>query len=181
MTGLDSRSPWRSASERRMVETAGTADRALWTGADVCTPGRACSDTTTPGSAVLPPRPAMSDPDAVLPPDPSHDDRGVARPLVARGLLLRSLLVLQLRGAGRPLTVRELCAGLHRQGVATPNRPSKDVPDALRWELRRGRVHRVAPGTYRLGHVARSTAWRMRQRVAAALADRPPRRSEAER
>lgn len=128
------------------------------------------------------PRPAMPDQDAVPgPPGPVRDAPGTARPVVVRGLLLRSFLVLELRGAGRPLTVRELCAALHRRGVDTPSRPSKDVPDALRWEIRRGRVHRVAPGTYRLGHVARSTAWRMRQRVAAALATRQPRRWEAER
>ena len=99
-------------------------------------------------------------------PPPTADDPPLRddRPVV-RGLVLRSLLVLQLRSMGRPMTVRELCRGLDRLGVRTPTRAGKDVSDALRWEVARGRVHRAGRGTYRLGHLARSTAWRMRQRT----------------
>lgn len=85
-----------------------------------------------------------------------------------RGIVLRSALVLQLRAAGRPLTVRDLVDGLARQGVTTVGRASKDVSDALRWEVRRGRVRRVGRATYELGHVPRQTAARMRHRLRAA-------------
>lgn len=105
------------------------------------------------------------------PPLPSGQGEAPAaeqRPVV-RGLVLRSFLVLLLSSTGRPMTVPELGRGLERLGVRTATRTSKDVSDALRWEVERGRVHRVDRGTYRLGHLARSTAWRMRQRTAAVL------------
>lgn len=86
------------------------------------------------------------------------------------GLVLRSALVVLLAEARRPMTVAALCDGLVRLGLEVEGRPSKAVSDALRWEVARGRVVRVARGSYQLGHLPRTTAWRMRQRVAARVA-----------
>ena len=84
----------------------------------------------------------------------------------ARGIVLRSALVLVLLDRARPTTVRELVSQLGRRGVVTPGRPSKAISDALRWEIGRGRVRRVSRSTYVVGRVSRQTAWRMRRRLA---------------
>jgi hypothetical protein len=86
--------------------------------------------------------------------------------VAARGILLRSYLVVLLWEAGRPRTVRQLADSLADQGVHVPGRPTKTISDALRWELRRGRVQRLGRGTYGVGQVPRTTLWRMRGRVA---------------
>jgi hypothetical protein len=86
-----------------------------------------------------------------------------------RGVELRSLLVLLLLRGGGPQTV----AGLER-AVATAGfragsgRPSKEIADALRWEVRRGRVVRLGRGRYAPGEVAKVTRHRMRGRIEAA-------------
>jgi hypothetical protein len=85
---------------------------------------------------------------------------------VIAGIVLRSALVLILRERGGPMTVQQLCRSLDAAGFRTKGRASKDISDALRWEVDRGRVRRVARSTYRVGHVARQTAWRMRRRLA---------------
>ncbi len=85
--------------------------------------------------------------------------------VVLTGYLLRSFLVLSLRAAGSALSVAELVRGLDGAGFATQGRASKDVSDALRWEVDRARVRRVARATYVLGTVPRQTAWRMRRRL----------------
>lgn len=104
--------------------------------------------------------------DRPIRPDPART------PAVLRGMDLRAFLVLTLVQAGHATTVRTLCHQLERRGVATPGRLSKDVSDALRGEIRRGRVRRVARGSYVAVRVPKTTAWRMRQRVRRALA--PP-------
>lgn len=91
-----------------------------------------------------------------------------AAPVVVRGITLRSALVLILRDANRPMPVATLCDALQHRGLRPPGRPSKAVSDALRWEVGRGRVRRVARGQYAVGYVARQTAWRMRRRITAA-------------
>lgn len=48
---------------------------------------------------------------------------------------------------------------------------SRDISDALRWEMERARIRRTGRSTYVAGHVARQTVWRMRKRVARRLAD----------
>ena len=84
-----------------------------------------------------------------------------------KGLDLRYALIVCLVEAGRVLTTRELVASLHAAGFAIDGRASKTVSDALRWEVRRGRVVRRGRGLYARGVVSRQTVWRMTQRVRA--------------
>ena len=83
------------------------------------------------------------------------------------GLDLRSALVLVLLEQQRPMSVAELVRALRRRGLQPPPDPGKAVSDALRWEVRRGRVRRVRRGVYAPGLVAKSTKHRMEGRVAA--------------
>jgi hypothetical protein len=64
------------------------------------------------------------------------------------GRMFRYRLTLLLRDARRPLTVAEIVADLEGLGVEIRGRPGKTVSDALRWEIGKGRVRRVAPSTY---------------------------------
>ena len=83
-----------------------------------------------------------------------------------RGLDLSSLLVLILLRQGRPMGVAELVAAVTRTGFALADRPGKAVSDALRWEVRRGRVRRDRRAKYCPGYGAEVTPHRMRSRVA---------------
>ena len=83
-----------------------------------------------------------------------------------RGLDLRSAVVLVLLERQRPATIRELVAQLRRDGFELGSRPGKDIADALRWEVRRGRVVRWDRGIYGPGVVAKVTKHRMRARIA---------------
>jgi len=87
------------------------------------------------------------------------------RPLV-RGLMLRSLVVLVLLDRRRPMDLAELTRAIAQSGFAVGGRPGKEIADALRWEVRRGRVVRHARGVYGPGVVAKVTKHRMRARVA---------------
>ncbi len=86
-----------------------------------------------------------------------------------RGRPLRYVLVHLLHDAfgatGGGLTVAELVEGCEEVGVAFDGRASKLVSDALRWEVRRGRVVRVSRGRYVFGAAPRSTLWRIKKRV----------------
>ena len=92
-----------------------------------------------------------------------------------RGRPLRYLLVRLLHdaskgpdgpgSAGAVLTVRELVAGCEAAGVVFTDRASKLVSDSLRWEVRRGRVRRIARGVYVFADAPRSTLWRIRKRT----------------
>lgn len=73
------------------------------------------------------------------------------------GRELRYRLTLVLRDARRPMTVRELLAVFDDADLTIPGRPSKTVSDALRWEIRRGRVRRTARATYATDRIPRST------------------------
>ena len=84
-----------------------------------------------------------------------------------RGLDLRSALVLLLLERSRPVPVTDLVVALSQRGFDLGPRPGKDVADALRWEVGRGRVRRVRRGVYAPGVVAKSTKHRMRARFAA--------------
>lgn len=99
---------------------------------------------------------------------PPHD----AEPMALTGYLLRCHLVLALRDAKGVMTVADLVAELGEGGLVTRGRASKDVSDALRWEVRRGRVRQVARGSDVVGRLPRQTAWRMRRRLDAHLAGR---------
>ncbi len=85
---------------------------------------------------------------------------------VIRGLQLRSVLVLALLGRNQPMSVAELVQAVERAGFAPPGRPGKSVADALRWEIRRGRVRRLGRDKYLAGYIASVTRHRMRARVA---------------
>jgi hypothetical protein len=80
------------------------------------------------------------------------------------GLHLRYLLTLHLFDAGES-TIGDLVAAVGRQGFRLDGRPSKTVSDALRWELRRGRVVRRGRGRYAPGVMPRQTQSWMRQRL----------------
>jgi len=96
---------------------------------------------------------------------------GAAATVTLRGYVLRSWLLLTLRDHGQVMTVADLVDCLEQCGFRTQARPSKDVSDALRWEVRRGRARRVARSTYELGCLPRQTAWRMRRRLLAQVTD----------
>ena len=61
----------------------------------------------------------------------------------------------------------ELRYVLHHQNFAVPGQPSKAVSDALRWEIRRGRVRRLRRGVYGPGEMPRSTEYDILNRVIA--------------
>src|SRR3954447_18182308 len=83
-----------------------------------------------------------------------------------RGIELRHVLTIYLAQQG-PMTVYELIDALEHQNFAVPGRPSKAVSDALRWEIRRGRVLRVRRGLYGSGEMPRSTEYDILKRVIA--------------
>ena len=93
-----------------------------------------------------------------------------------RGRPLRYVLVTLLRDAAfdpavaNTLTIAQLVSKLHAAGVVIDGRPSKVVSDALRWEVRRGRVNRLERGVYGYAGAPRSTMWRIRRRTAAVRA-----------
>lgn len=80
-------------------------------------------------------------------------------PLRGRGL--RFVLVNELMGR-RSMNVREMAAVLEGYGYELGGRASKVISDALRWELRRGRVVRIGRGLYRYQTAPASTARRIR-------------------
>ncbi len=59
-------------------------------------------------------------------------------------------------------TVAELVAAVANAGFEIAGRPSKVISDALRWEVRRGRVIRLGRGRYRYNTAPPSTARRIR-------------------
>ena len=99
-----------------------------------------------------------------------HGDQ-LQRPI--SGLRLRELLVLILLGRAAPTTVAALVAAVEALGFRIEGRAGKVVSDQLRYEIARGRVHRVGRGLYFAGTVTRQARWRMRRRIAALRADPP--------
>jgi hypothetical protein len=85
--------------------------------------------------------------------------------VLLHGIELRYALTLTLVRAGVPLTVPELVRALEREGFTVPGRASKEVSDALRWEVGWGRVVRVRRGVYVAGHMPKQTLSRIRRRV----------------
>ena len=82
-----------------------------------------------------------------------------------RARLFRYQLTLLLQEAHRPMTVAEIVDSLDRHDVGVPGRASKTISDALRWEVRKGRVRRTAPGTYVFGWMPASTGRWMRSQL----------------
>ncbi|WP_078309116.1 MULTISPECIES: hypothetical protein [unclassified Mycobacterium] len=86
-----------------------------------------------------------------------------------RGIELRYLLTLYVHRFGTT-TVSELVNMLDHKGFGTDGRTSKAVSDALRWEVRRGRLSHVGRGCYGLGErLPRGTEHRMLLREKALL------------
>jgi hypothetical protein len=84
--------------------------------------------------------------------------------LRVRGVELRYVLTWLLAHEG-PATVAELVDRLTMHGFAVGGRPSKTVSDALRWEMRHGRVWPRGRGSYSSGEMPRATEYRIEKRV----------------
>ncbi len=72
---------------------------------------------------------------------------------------MRYLVLAELIRSGDAMAVRDLVDRLGRQGILLPPKPSKVVSDAIRWEVRKGRVVKRGRGVYQLGHIPRSTRY----------------------
>lgn len=81
-----------------------------------------------------------------------------------KGLDLRYLLSWLLADSGSA-TVPELVDRLAMYGFDVDGRPSKTVSDALRWEVRHGRVRQHGRGLYGPGPTPRATEYRIHQRI----------------
>lgn len=79
---------------------------------------------------------------------------------------LRYLLTIVLLDVGGPMTVSDLTTAVERAGFEVDGRPSKTISDALRWEIRKGRVVRADRRVYVTGRIPRSTRSWIRQHVA---------------
>jgi hypothetical protein len=87
---------------------------------------------------------------------------GNDRDRVLSGRQLRYATSLLLSESRRALTLAEIDAVLRTRGYRCAGNPRKEISDALRTEVRRGRVERVERGRYRSRGLARSTVmwWR---------------------
>jgi hypothetical protein len=88
----------------------------------------------------------------------------MAEPLRLRGIELRYILTNYLALHGE-CTVQELVAGLTYWGFGFYGRPSKAVSDALRWEVRLGRVYPRGRALYGPGEMPRATEHRIDRRA----------------
>ncbi len=77
------------------------------------------------------------------------------------GRPLRAVLLLALHEAGYAMQVSELADFVLDHGLELNGRTGKAISDALRWEIRRGRVHRLGHNLYTVGFVPRSTRQRL--------------------
>lgn len=82
------------------------------------------------------------------------------------GTELRYALIALLKSEGVVMRPAELVAGLDRLGFCVAGRPGKTVSDALRWEVRRGRVGHLGRGRYVVGRVPPTSWRRIRLRLA---------------
>jgi len=78
---------------------------------------------------------------------------------------LRYVLMMLLWDHGGVLTVADLVRLVEGGGFALSGRPSKTVSDALRWEVRKGRVRRAGRSRYAPGRIPRSTIWWIRRHL----------------
>lgn len=107
----------------------------------------------------------MSDNVAVTPRSEDGVVEGTQTRPVLRGLELRYALTISILDHQRELTIEQLAALVDDMGFDLTGRSSKVISDALRWEIRRGRIVRVCRGQYGLGRLPRSTEWWMRRRL----------------
>ncbi len=70
---------------------------------------------------------------------------------------LRYLAVAELAERGRTMSPLELAAVLKERGFDLGSGGNKAVADALRWEVRKGRVTKPRRGRYRIGTMPKST------------------------
>ena len=80
-------------------------------------------------------------------------------PLRGRGLRFVLMDELMRRGS---MSVLDLATVVEGAGYRLSGRASKVISDALRWEVRRGRVSRLGRGLYRFKRALASTARRIR-------------------
>lgn len=80
---------------------------------------------------------------------------------------LRYVLTVLLMDFGDTMSIQDLDRSLQRLRLTPAGRASKTISDALRWEIRRGRVRRWGRGRYRTGSIPRSTRWWLRQHAKA--------------
>ena len=106
--------------------------------------------------------PATEGSSVVSPPDGLTD---TSRPVIS-GLELRYLLTAMLLDSGGRTSLSTLVDRIEAEGFAVRGRPAKVVSDALRWDVRRGRVVRHGRGLYGAGAVPRQTKSRILHRVA---------------
>lgn len=83
-----------------------------------------------------------------------------------RGIELRYVLTMHL-GLHGPASISELTDALAWHGFIVGGRGSKAISDALRWEMRYGRVRRLGRGRYGPGGMPRGTEHRIHKRVLA--------------
>jgi len=98
--------------------------------------------------------------------------RPTAHLVPVRGIDLRYAVLLVLhRRSGRTLSVAEILDDLADRGVWPGGpRAGKAVADAMRWEVRRGRIERVDLGHYRLGRLPDTTRRRAQDCLRALVA-----------
>jgi len=97
---------------------------------------------------------------------------------VRDGVRLRHVICACLLDEQTIMTVPEIVAEVEAFGLSIPGRASKTVSDALRSEVRKGRVVRLERSRYRTGSMPRSTEWWIRRQVVAyqeAVAQMPAR------
>jgi hypothetical protein len=84
----------------------------------------------------------------------------VTRPESVSARQLRYLLVAELIGTGRAMTIPDLIASLTEHGFVIGPSANKVISDTLRWQVTNGRVRKVRRGVYVAGTMPRSTkAW----------------------
>ena len=83
------------------------------------------------------------------------------------GRPLRCLLIDILASSVGPMSIAGLVDELERLSTPLAGRPSKVVSDALRWEIRNGRVARCGRGQYRFAGAPVTTLARIRRRARA--------------
>lgn len=81
-----------------------------------------------------------------------------------RGTELRYVIVDQLYRTG-PQTIPEINEELGYHGFTVSGYPAKSIADALRWEVRRGRLRRLRRGLYCPAEMPRTTEQRIHRRA----------------
>lgn len=97
----------------------------------------------------------------------SFDDGWETGPLPLWGQAIRYPASAELIRSGAPMSVSEPVDRLRYQGFLLPAKPSKVVSDALRWEVRKGRIIKVRRGVHRTGCIPRSTRYWVLDKAAA--------------